>query len=190
LHSTFYLCIVRISAVCVVFFYPREVNLLNPTPETPDPKSPTECDQSGKEVNTQGVAFDYLDQVTKGGGSVTTVTSQYTGPSGAGISETEAGSSGGAVVTAGGAGRASGGWGIQLEGLASHGVEGGDGGVGIDAVARSPAARPDSGPWRGGVGDGGEGGVLSVMINSDEHKLQSHLQVWTRGRGQGVGFKG
>ena len=74
--------------------------------------------------------------------------------------------------------RGGGGWGVTLESLGSagSGVSGGGGG----GLRMSPSQNDTSpGGWAAAVRRGeGEGEVLNVIINSDEQKLQAHLQVY------------
>ena len=75
------------------------------------------------------------------------------------------------------------GWGVALDSEAGEGEGGLDGGVGNTPMmsrGQSPGGSGAGGVGSPGMKGEGEGEVLNVIINSDEQKLQAHLQVRSR----------
>jgi hypothetical protein len=124
--------------------------------------------RAGTQVNSQGLAFAYLDQVTAPAGGRDLVTA----PGDVITAEERLLLTPGSGVIGGGGGaeRGRGDWGIQLEGI-------GNGGGLITPGGRGVSPGGGRGSAGGRRGEGGEGEVLNVVINSDEQKLYAHLQV-------------
>ena len=117
--------------------------------------------RAGKQVNMQGAAFAYLDQVTSGG-AASAAGSPYsqTGQAHSQVGDSHELEQKEAKTR---------GWGVEVEPPCSIAGRPGAAGEHLGSAEQTPPERE--------ARRKGEGEVLTMEINSEEQKLQAHLQV-------------